>query len=46
MWYMEKRHTVPVKLDMDSYSAALLRDTVDEFLWAANSLVRHAFVST
>jgi putative transposase len=40
---MEKRRTVPVKLDVDSYSAALLEDTVDEFLWAANYTTRHAF---
>jgi putative transposase len=40
---MEKRRTVPVKLDVDSHSAALLRDTVDEFLWAANYVTRHAF---
>jgi hypothetical protein len=32
-----------VKLDVDSYSAALLRDTVDDFLWAANHVTRHAF---
>ncbi|SFB71965.1 transposase, IS605 OrfB family, central region [Halobiforma haloterrestris] len=40
---MEKRRTVPVKLDVDSDDAALLRDTVDEFLWAANYVTRHAF---
>ncbi|GAA0275830.1 transposase [Halobacterium noricense] len=40
---MEKRRTVPVKLDVDSHSAALLRDTVDEFLWAANYVTCHAF---
>ena len=40
---MEKRRTVPVKLDVDSHSAALLEDTVDEFLWAANYTTRHAF---
>jgi len=40
---MEKRRTVPVKLDVDSADAALLRDTVDEFLWAANYVTRHAF---
>ena len=28
---------------MDSHSAALLEDTVDEFLWAANYTTRHAF---
>jgi putative transposase len=40
---MEKRRTVPVKLDVDSPDAALLRDTVDEFLWAANYVTHHAF---
>jgi putative transposase len=40
---MEKRRTVPVKLDVDSADAALLEDTVDEFLWAANHVTRHAF---
>jgi predicted transposase len=40
---MEQRRTVPVKLDVDSDDAALLRDTVDEFLWAANYVPRHAF---
>jgi len=40
---MEKRRTVPVKLTVDSDDAALLRDTVDEFLWAANYVTRHAF---
>jgi len=40
---MEKRRTVPVKLDVDSADAALLRDTVDEFLWASNYVTRHAF---
>ena len=39
---MEKRRTVPVKLDVGS-DDALLRDTVDEFLWAANYVTRHAF---
>jgi transposase len=28
---------------VDSADAALLRDTVDEFLWAANYVTRHAF---
>jgi hypothetical protein len=32
-----------VKLAVDSDDAALLRDTVDEFLWAANSVVDHAW---
>ena len=40
---MGKRRTVPVKLDVDSSNAALLEDTVDEFLWAANYVIRHAF---
>ncbi|WP_435130051.1 hypothetical protein [Halobaculum sp. D14] len=40
---MEKRRTVPVKLDVDSADAALLEDTVDEFLWAANYVTHHAF---
>jgi len=40
---MEKRRTVPVRLTVDSNDAALLRDTVDEFLWAANYVTRHAF---
>ena len=39
---MEVRRTVPVKLDVDSDDAALLRETVDEFLWAANYVVDHA----
>jgi hypothetical protein len=29
---MERRRTVPVKLDVDSPDAALLEATVDEFL--------------
>ena len=40
---MEKRRTVPVKLDVDSHSAALLEATINEFLWAANYTTRHAF---
>jgi len=40
---MEKRRTVPVRLTVDSDDAALLRDTVDEFLWAANYVTHHAF---
>jgi len=40
---MEKRRTVPVRLTVNSDDAALLRDTVDEFLWAANYVTRHAF---
>ena len=40
---MEKRRTVPVRLTVDGDDAALLRDTVDEFLWAANYVTHHAF---
>lgn len=40
---MEVRRTVPVKLDVDSDEAALLRETIDEFLWAANYVVDHAW---
>ena len=40
---MEVRRTVPVKLDVDSDDAALLHETVDEFLWAANHVVNHAW---
>ncbi len=40
---MKNRRTVLVKLDVDSHSAALLEDTIDEFLWAANYTTRHAF---
>ena len=40
---MEVRRTVPVKLDVDSDDAALLRETVDEFLWAANYVVDYAW---
>jgi IS605 OrfB family transposase len=40
---MEVRRTVPVKLDVDSDDAALLEDTVDTFLWAAQYVVDHAF---
>ena len=40
---MEKRRTVPVALDVDSADAALLEDTVDEFLWAVNYVTRYAF---
>ena len=40
---MEVRRTVPVKLDVDRDDAALFRETVDEFLWAANSVVEHAW---
>ena len=40
---MEARRTVPVKLDVGSDADALLRETVDEFLWAANFVVDHAW---
>ena len=40
---MEKRRTIPVKIDVNSDDAALLRNTVDEFLWAADYVTRHAF---
>jgi putative transposase len=40
---MEVRRTVPVKLDVDSDDAALLRETGDEFLRAANYVVDHAW---
>src|SRR6056297_3892713 len=40
---MEVRRTVPIKLNVDSDDAALLRETVDEFLWAANYVVDHAW---
>ena len=37
------RRTVPVKLDVDSDDTALLTDTVDTFLWAAQYVTDHAF---
>lgn len=40
---MEARRTVSVKLDVDSDAAAVLHDTIDEFLWAANYVIDHAF---
>ena len=40
---MEKRRTVPVRLTVNSDDVALLCETVDEFLWAANYVTRHAF---
>jgi len=40
---MEVQRTVPVELDVDSDDAALLRETVDEFLWTANYVVDHAW---
>ena len=40
---MEVRRTVSVKLDVDNDAAEWLHETVDEFLWAANHVVDHAF---
>jgi len=40
---MEVRRTVPVALDVDSDDAALLKDTVDTYLWSAQYVVDHAF---
>jgi transposase, IS605 OrfB family, central region len=40
---MEVRRTVPVTLDVDSPDAALLEETIDEFLWAAQSVTDYAF---
>ncbi|QDX40806.1 RNA-guided endonuclease TnpB family protein [Salarchaeum sp. JOR-1] len=40
---MEVRRTVPVALNVDSDDAALLEDTVDQFLWSAQYVVDHAF---
>ncbi|MFC7141164.1 RNA-guided endonuclease InsQ/TnpB family protein [Halosimplex aquaticum] len=40
---MEMRRTVPVALDVERDDAALLRDTVDTFLWSAQYVVDHAF---
>ncbi|MFO8114746.1 MAG: transposase [Halorubrum sp.] len=40
---MEVRRTVPVTLDVDSHDSALLHDTVDAFLWAAQYVTDHAF---
>jgi predicted transposase len=40
---VEVRRTVPVKLDVGSDDAALLRETVDEFLFAANFVVDYAW---
>jgi hypothetical protein len=40
---MEVRRTVPVTLEVDSQDAALLEDTVDQFLWAAQYVTDHAF---
>lgn len=35
--------TVPVTLNADSTDAALLEDTIEEFLWAAQYVTDHAF---
>ncbi|MFB6251754.1 MAG: RNA-guided endonuclease InsQ/TnpB family protein [Halobellus sp.] len=40
---MEVRRTVPVTLDVDSHDSALLHETVDEFLWAAQYVADYAF---
>ncbi|MEZ3117788.1 RNA-guided endonuclease InsQ/TnpB family protein [Halobaculum sp. MBLA0147] len=40
---MEVRRTVPVTLDVDSPDAALLEETIDQFLWAAQYVTDHAF---
>jgi IS605 OrfB family transposase len=40
---MEVRRTVPVKLNVDSDDTALLRDTVDTFLWCAQYVTDYAF---
>lgn len=40
---MEVRRTVSVKLDVDSDGAALLKETVEEFLYSANFVVDHAW---
>jgi len=40
---MEVRRTVPVTLDVDSDDVALLKDTVDTFLWCAQYVVDHGF---
>jgi IS605 OrfB family transposase len=40
---MEVRRTVPVRIDVTDEDAALLHDTVEEFLFAANSVVDHAW---
>jgi len=40
---MDVRRTVLVALEVDSDDAALLKDTVDTFLWSAQYVVDHAF---
>lgn len=39
---MEVRRTVPVELDVGTDGTTLLRETVDEFLRAADHVVDHA----
>jgi putative transposase len=39
----EVRRTVVVKLDMDDSDATLLHETVEEYLWACNYVVRDAW---
>ena len=38
----EVRRTVVVKLDVDDSDATLLHETVEEYLWACNYVVRNA----
>jgi IS605 OrfB family transposase len=40
---VEVRRTAVVKLDVDDSDAALLHETVEEYLWAANYVVRDAW---
>jgi putative transposase len=40
---MEVRRTVAVKLDVTNSDADLLRETISEFLWAANYVVDYAW---
>ena len=40
---MQVRRTVPVTLDVTDEAAALLHQAIDEFLWAANSVVDAAW---
>ncbi len=40
---VEIRRTVVVKLDVDDSDATLLHDTIEEYLWAANYVVRDAW---
>ena len=39
---MELRRTVPIKLAIDDEQAALLDETIEQFLWAANYVVGRA----